>query len=253
MNPIADWENDDVWTYLYQNNPPPWGFPHDEMLNLYRQAVGGECPVVVDLNTPSCGGSRFGCWTCTVVKADKSMNGFIETGEEWMRPLAQFRDELKKMREDMSLREKIRKDGSVGPGAFTPDARRMILEKLLAAEKAINSQLTERLQLIRDEDIAYIQRLWSNDFDLSDSALKLAAAAGRRVDGEAQPLPLEEDEQALLKNLAAQRELNEDLITRILRLESEFPNLDAWGVKPQLRTRLGEVIEAAVGAEGAAE
>lgn len=247
MNPIADWENDEVWTYLYENNPPPWSYPHDEMLNLYRQAVGGECPVVVDLNTPSCGGSRFGCWTCTVVKADKSMNGFIETGAEWMRPLAQFRDELKVMREDMSLREKKRKDGSDGPGAFTPPARRMLLEKLLATENSVG------LQLIRDEDIAYIQRLWSNEFDLTDSALKLARAAGRKVDGEIPALPLEEDEKVLLKNLAAQHELNEDIIAKILGIEPDFPNLDAWGAKPNLRKRLEEIIDAAVRAEGAVE
>nr|WP_255635633.1 DNA phosphorothioation system sulfurtransferase DndC [Azospirillum sp. 412522] len=247
LNPIADWSNDEVWTYLYESNPPPWGFRHDEMLNLYRQAVGGECPVVVDLNTPSCGGSRFGCWTCTVVKADKSMNGFIETGDEWMRPLARFRDELKTMREDLSLREEKRRDGSDGPGAFKPHARRQLLEKLLQAERDVG------LQLIRDKDIGYIQRLWSAEFDLADSALNLARTFGRIVEGEVPALPLDESEQALLKDLAAQHELNEDLITKILSLEPEFPNLDAWGVKPDLRKRLGEIIESAVRAEGAVE
>jgi len=217
------------------------------MLNLYRQAVGGECPVVVDLNTPSCGGSRFGCWTCTVVKADKSMNGFIETGDEWMRPLARFRDELKAMRDDLSLREKKRRDGSDGPGAFTPAARIMLLEKLLQAEKEV------RLQLIRDEDIAYIQYRWSSDFDVTASALELARAAGRVVKEEVQALPLEESERTLLKDLAAQHELNEDLVTKILNLEPDFPNIDAWGVKPDLRKRLGEIIESTVRAEGAVE
>jgi DNA sulfur modification protein DndC len=178
MNPIADWSNDDVWTYLYENNPAPWGASHDEMLNLYRQAVGGECPVVVDLNTPSCGGSRFGCWTCTVVKADKSMNGFIETGDDWMRPLAKFRDDLKVMREDPDLREKVRRDGSEGSGAFTPAARRLLLKMLLDTEKQVG------LQLIRDEDIAYIQQIWSNDLRFTESALKIARDTGRLVEGE---------------------------------------------------------------------
>jgi DNA sulfur modification protein DndC len=63
MTPIADWTTDQVWEYLFAHNPPPWGGTHDFMLDLYRQASGGECPVVLDLNTPSCGGSRFGCWT----------------------------------------------------------------------------------------------------------------------------------------------------------------------------------------------
>jgi DNA sulfur modification protein DndC len=44
--PIANWDDDEVWTYLFENNPPPWGTPHDDMLTLYRQALGGECPVL---------------------------------------------------------------------------------------------------------------------------------------------------------------------------------------------------------------
>src|SRR3989338_7504561 len=82
LTPISTWGNEDVWEYLYENNPPPWERSHNQMLTLYRKAVGGECPVVMDLNTPSCGGSRFGCWVCTVVKFDRSMEGFIEAGEE---------------------------------------------------------------------------------------------------------------------------------------------------------------------------
>ncbi len=64
--PIADWTTDDVWEYLV-SNPCPWGGNHNFLVSLYRQAGGGECPVVFDLNTPSCGGSRFGCWTGAVV------------------------------------------------------------------------------------------------------------------------------------------------------------------------------------------
>jgi hypothetical protein len=64
-------------------------------------------------------------------------------------------------------------------------------------------------------------------------------------------LPLKDSERTLLKELAAEQELNEDLITKILGLEREFPNLDAWGVKPDLKRRLGEIIESAVKAEGA--
>lgn len=97
--PIVGWTTDQVWEYLYANNPP-WGGDHGFMLTLYRQANGGECPVVLDLNTPSCGGSRFGCWTCTVVKEDKSMQGFIQSGEEGLQPLNEFRDWLKEIREE---------------------------------------------------------------------------------------------------------------------------------------------------------
>src|SRR5262249_31738603 len=76
--PIEDWNNDDVWLYLLQVKNP-WGHDNRALLTMYRGASeGGECPLVVDTSTPSCGGSRFGCWVCTVVDKDRSMEAMIE-------------------------------------------------------------------------------------------------------------------------------------------------------------------------------
>ncbi len=122
-SPISDWTTDQVWAFL-QDTPPPWGDSHDSMLNLYRQASGDECHLILDLISPSCGGSRFGCWTCTVVKKDLSMQGFIRTGEEWMQPLNVFRDWLKEARENSGMRSRVRRDGSHGPGPFNESARK---------------------------------------------------------------------------------------------------------------------------------
>ena len=169
MTPIADWTNDEVWDYLFVNNPAPWGMRHDFMLDLYRQANGGECPVVLDLNTPSCGGSRFGCWTCTVVKEDRSMKGFLDAGEVWMRPLAVFRNNLKAWRERPELRSKKRRNEQLGPGPFTLAARQMILEELFETERQVPGRT-----LISDEGIQEIQRLWTKDGDGASSAPRLA-------------------------------------------------------------------------------
>ncbi|MFM6158693.1 MAG: DNA phosphorothioation system sulfurtransferase DndC, partial [Sphaerospermopsis kisseleviana] len=84
--PIEDWENNDVWIYLnqYQN---PWGYSNKNLFNMYRNATAdNECPLVVDTSTPSCGDSRFGCWVCTLVNKDKSMEAMIQNDEEkeWM-------------------------------------------------------------------------------------------------------------------------------------------------------------------------
>ena len=84
--PIEDFSTDDVWTYLL-NTPSPWGGANRDLVTMYRNAQAGECPLVVDTTTPSCGNSRFGCWTCTVVERDKSMEAMIDSGEEWMEPL----------------------------------------------------------------------------------------------------------------------------------------------------------------------
>ncbi len=113
--PIMDWSTDAVWEYLLAHEPP-WGGDHRQLFHLYRQAEGGECPVILDLAQPSCGGSRFGCWTCTVVKFDKSMQGFIDAGEEWMRPLNVFRDRLKAVREIPEWRMEKRRSGVLTKG-----------------------------------------------------------------------------------------------------------------------------------------
>src|SRR4029453_18078071 len=65
-----------------------------DLVTLYRNAQAGECPLVVDTTTPSCGNSRFGCWVCTVVTKDKSMEAMIDGGQDWMEPLLELRDWL---------------------------------------------------------------------------------------------------------------------------------------------------------------
>ncbi|MEZ4662768.1 MAG: DNA phosphorothioation system sulfurtransferase DndC [Caldilineaceae bacterium] len=79
--PIEEFSTDDVWTYLLQV-PNPWGGDNRHSAALYRSAQDGECPLVVDSKTSSCGGSRFGCWVCTVVTKDKTMEAMIDSGEE---------------------------------------------------------------------------------------------------------------------------------------------------------------------------
>ncbi len=91
--PIEDWSADDVWEFL-MSAPRPWGGTNRELLELYKGSNAGECPIVIDTSTPSCGNSRFGCWTCTVVTTDKAMESLVEQGEEWMRPLLEFRNLL---------------------------------------------------------------------------------------------------------------------------------------------------------------
>lgn len=59
--PISDWSVDDVWTFLFQVESP-WGNNNRDLAAMYRDANAGECPLVIDDSTPSCGNSRFGCW-----------------------------------------------------------------------------------------------------------------------------------------------------------------------------------------------
>ncbi len=238
--PIVDWTTDQVWEYLVTRNPPPWDGDHKFLLDLYRQASGGECPVVFDLSTPSCGGSRFGCWTCTVVKEDKSMQGFIRSGEERFEPLKRFRDMLKEIREDNAQRMPHRKDGSTGPGPFRPEVRQRLLRELLALEGEVGQEL------ISDAEIAYIQSQWSADFDLKDSALEIASVLGRKVPLMSN-LKLPPVEHQVLDELLAGRDLDPELIDKLLNLVlQEHPDLRVWGSKAALQRDIERVVGASV-------
>ncbi len=112
--PIEDWNNDDVWLFLMQVKNP-WGHDNKSLLGMYQGATeGGECPLVVDTTTPSCGTSRFGCWVCTLVDKDRSMEAMIKNDEEkvWMTPLLELRNELDNP-DDRGLRDFRRMNGHV--------------------------------------------------------------------------------------------------------------------------------------------
>lgn len=162
--PIKDVTTNELWQYLNQV-VPPWGGTHKELVTLYRNANAGDCPLVIDETTPSCGNSRFGCWTCTVVTKDKSMEGLIENGEEWMQPLSEIRNFLVETRDNPEIyRQKERRDGSVKENLWGPylfETRVEILRRILKAQKAIEQ--TEGVELITHQELVLIQYHWFRD------------------------------------------------------------------------------------------
>lgn len=168
FRPIIDMTTDDVWLLLLQRQPP-WGGSHRDLVTLYRNAQGGECPLVMDKSqAPSCGtsSSRFGCWTCTVVEKDRSMEAMIDSGHEHLEPLMDFRDWLAKFRNERSKRMIERRDGRIAlmgdgvttvAGPFTVEARQEILSRLLQVQAEVE------MPLIRDDEIARIRAIWASD------------------------------------------------------------------------------------------
>jgi DNA sulfur modification protein DndC len=129
--PIADLSNNEVWAYLLQV-PNPWDGSNKKLLALYKNACsGGECPFVIETGTQSCGKSRFGCWVCTVVDRDKSMENFIDNGEEWMEELLNFRNWLYDIRQQTSQYVPKHLDSNVKFGPFLLKTRWEILSRLL--------------------------------------------------------------------------------------------------------------------------
>ena len=176
-SPIEDWSNDDVWAFLLEWENP-WGHDNMELFNLYKGSTeAGECPLVVTTGTPSCGDSRFGCWVCTLVEKDKSMQAMIanDRDKKWMLPLLSLRSEIDframdKVAGDRPLRDYRRMNGSVQifngrvvPGPYKQDFRHHLLRRLLLAEIEVNKNIPSEigsLRLIQKEELDEIRRIW---------------------------------------------------------------------------------------------
>ena len=173
--PLADLSDNDVWTVLMQRKPP-WGGSHRELITLYRNAGGGECPLVLSKeDAPSCGTSspRFGCWTCTVVEKDRSMRGTIDSGhpdQDKLELLYNFRETLIELREDNDNRLPVRRDGrakfrSNGKrvyGPFTLEVRKDILDRLRSLEDQIGETLISPAEVEAIEDIWWRDEIREN-------------------------------------------------------------------------------------------
>ncbi len=165
--PIVDLSTEDVWEIL-GSYPAPWGGTHSDLFQLYRDAEGGECPVVLSKEeAPGCGtpNSRFGCWTCTVVEKDKSLQGFIDAGKHQYKPLVDFRDKLRDMRNKSEYRQGYRRNGQLTfdlngkhiPGPFTIQARKMILKELLKVQEEFGEAL------ISERELDLIYQHWTTE------------------------------------------------------------------------------------------
>ncbi|WP_253658770.1 MULTISPECIES: DNA phosphorothioation system sulfurtransferase DndC [unclassified Vibrio] len=205
FTPIDTWGVDDVWKllrlcHLETKQTPygpkniwidkydlewenPWGGKNLVLWNLYKDSSGqGECPMVIDETTPSCGNSRFGCWTCTVVTKDRAMESLIQNGEEWMAPLLEFRNKLS-MTTDPANKEEYRnhkrRTGKVSyqyakegediaterkhvPGPYWLKYRRQWLRELLELDKKFKAEGRE-IELITVPELHAIRQEWIHD------------------------------------------------------------------------------------------
>lgn len=241
--PVEDWTSDDIWFYL-NNIKNPWGASNKELMGMYAGAsADGECPLVVDSSSPSCGDSRFGCWVCTLVEKDKSMTAMIQNDAEkdWMMPLLDLRNALDFRNNsidgeefsDHHLRDFRRLTGSVQlmsggkpvPGPYTQESRANWLAKLLAAQTYIRRNGPEdvrNLSLISIEELQEIRRIWVMDkHELEDTLPRIYLEAtgepypGRPLDDN---LVLGESEMRELANLCEGDQLHYELTRELLSL-----------------------------------
>lgn len=236
--PIEDFTTDDVWTYLL-TVPSPWHGNNRDLAALYRSAQSGECPLVVDLSTPSCGNSRFGCWVCTVVERDRSMEALIDNGEEWMIPLLEFRDFLAATQDPerrKEVRDYRRRDGLVHfrkvqsgetliRGPYRLEFRKELLTRLLQVQEQVRREKPElNLELISPAELYEIRRLWRIEaHDWEDSV----PAIYRAVTGRDLPWPREDGavfgpaERALLAQICAEEDVPVELLIALIEQQRD--------------------------------
>ena len=208
--PIEDWKLNDVWTFLGQWGSP-WGDNNQELVTMYQKAGGDECPLVIDTSTPSCGNSRFGCWVCTVVEQDKSIKGFIDNGETWLQPMADFRNmiaEMREQRDEHRVKDKSR-IGDYGP--FKMSSRKIILEELFKVEKEMFD--TYKKRIIRFEELLAIQNIWKRQGEPKDEVKKLW---NKTYEQSTKPPVKDIDEEMELVKLCEKYDIPYDMVNNML-------------------------------------
>lgn len=243
--PIETWSNDDVWMFLMQVKNP-WGYNNKDLLTMYQGASpDGECPLVVDSSTPSCGDSRFGCWVCTLVDKDKSMTAMIQNDEEmnWMRPLLELRNALDfrpdekhpDRTDDRHLRDFRRMNGTLTlfndrlvHGPYTQEAREEWLRKLLTAQDWIRKngpKGVRSIELISMKELQEIRRIWVVEkHEMEDNLPRIYSEAtgepfpGARLDDN---LVLGAEEMNLLREVCGEDRLHFEMARELLSVERQ--------------------------------
>jgi DNA sulfur modification protein DndC len=253
--PLRDFTTEDVWNYLLQNKNP-WGGNNRDLLALYQNANASECPLVVDTSTPSCGNSRFGCWVCTVVEKDKSMENLIDSGEDWMEPLLELRQELKDTQvpeKKLEIRDFKRRDGKVTffsdgtekitPGPYKIGFRKEFLRKLLVAQNSVRKNGPDpKMSLILEEELHEIQRIWRMEQgDWQNSVYQIF----EEITGESIS-PLQEDlggfsnvEQEILDQVCMNNNVPKLLVSKLLHAEFDSQGMTRHS---KVFTKIGKIL-----------
>ena len=271
FTPIENCSDDEVWQYLMQYENP-WGHSNKELLAMYSGASqDGECPLVLDTSSPSCGNSRFGCWVCTLVSEDRSMAAMIQNDSEkaWMQPLLDFRNDIagrfdedgekvldtdstKKI--DRERRDFRRKDGRLTwqnehlvHGPYEKEVREYFLRKLLELEQFIRLNGPEEVKnvcLIRQEELQNIRNIWLNEkHEFEDSLPKIYYDVTGNVyedDLIVQNRYYSKEEWDLLKLVCKEEFPDEELM---LELQSSLLDITAKESTMSRRKNISKVLE----------
>jgi DNA sulfur modification protein DndC len=256
--PIADWTTDDVWEYLLLNATTPWNSNNRDLAAMYKQASDGDCPLVIDKSTASCGNSRFGCWVCTVVEKNKSLENIAEKGQEWVEPLLNYRNMLMETT-DPAKKAKYRgykrrsgvvslmKDQLSGGiklirGPYYFEWRKRFLKYLLQAELDIKNKTNKEYPLITRQELNEIRKIWiTEEGDWEDSVPRIY----REVIGQDLLSDIDDsssfgiDDMKLLEDICKEIDVSSALLSRLIDKEREY---SAAGRRSSLNKELNSIL-----------
>ena len=285
--PIDTWSVDDVWKilrlcHLKTEETPygiknkwfdkydlewenPWGGKNLILWNLYKDSSGqGECPMVIDETTPSCGNSRFGCWTCTVVTRDRAMESLIQNGEQWMTPLLKYRNILSRSTSPKlkkKYRNHIRRDGRLAFKTLKEDKERVLTDDyttgpyklkyrqhamrlLLNIQKQFNDQ-GRNVEVITVEELHAVRHEWLNDPNEPDWDDTLPGivfdALGVKLDwtiDDSNQFSLSEGQ--LLNDIAPKHGVSPHMIKKLIDVETQMSGLAR---RTGIFNRIGRLIQ----------
>ncbi len=246
--PIRNLELEEIW-YTINTMESPWGSDNSELFKLYADASADdyECPTVVTTDKhKSCGHSRFGCWTCTVVKEDKSMTALIDNGLTWLTPLLNLRNQMVDERNIAKNRMPERRNGTKainGFGPYTPKYRASLLKRLLEAQKEVQKD-KPHIELITNQELVAIQTIWYRDFIFNYKISKIYRQAYKIELDMKDRNEKHEKELELLKKSCKENPKDFELIQELLTLQKNKSLLNKKrGLKDDIEKRIEQYIK----------
>ncbi|MDF1588986.1 MAG: DNA phosphorothioation system sulfurtransferase DndC [Gammaproteobacteria bacterium] len=265
FTPIDTWSVEEVWKIIkdLDEYEAPWGASNYGLWLLYLGSSQGECPMVIDESTPSCGNSRFGCWTCTVVSKDRAMESLIESGDDWMQPLLDFRNMLAEtgvVENKNTFRNYKRRSGKMTykwatkgqditeerkhiPGPYWLSYRKKWLKELLEIEKDLN-QKGHKIELITKDELHCIRKEWlsdPNEPDWSDSLPELYKSVyGKDLNWVYNDnINFHQSDAEILNDLGKRHDVDAEMIMKLIEVESSMSGLSQRkGIFDKLETIL---------------
>lgn len=247
-SPIKDLLLEEVW-YIINAMECPWGADNTKLFQIYTDASADdyECPTMVtDKSHTSCGQSRFGCWTCTVVKEDKSMSALVNKGYSWLKPLLDLRTKMVEDRNKSENRMPTRRNGQPAvtkdghnQGNYTEEYRAELLADILITQKMVQST-HKNLNLITNQELVAIQVIWNKDLNFK---YRVSEIYNKIYNKEMEQITNDERvrrEIDLLKNVCSENPSDFDLIQELLIMQKNKALLNR---KRGLKDDMERVIE----------